>query len=78
MFKDFDVAQIDKDTKVVVFRIDFNSISINNADLLNKHLKRISDDLAEVGVKAVFVDDSIQVEPLTNELLNCGNLKVIE
>ena len=78
MFKDFDVTQINKDTKVVVFRIDFSSISIDNADLLDKHLKRISDDLATDGVKAVFVDDSIQVEPLTNELLNCGSLKVIE
>lgn len=78
MFKDFDVTQIDKDTKVVVFRIDFSSISINSADLLNQHLRRISDELIAVGIKAVFVDDSIQVEPLTNELLDCGNLKVIE
>ena len=80
MFKDFDVTQINKDTKVVVFRIPFCDY-INSEDamvVLENHLKKISDDLAEVGVKAVFVDDSIQVEPLTNELLNCGSLKVIE
>ena len=80
MFKDFDVTQINKDTKVVVFRIPFCDY-INSEDamvVLENHLKKISDDLAEVGVKAVFIDDSIQVEPLTNELLNCGSLKVIE
>lgn len=78
MFKDFDVTQINKDTKAVVFRIDFSSISINNADLLNKHLRRVSDELMAIGIKAIFIDDSIQVEPLTNEFLDCGNLKVIE
>ena len=80
MFKDFDVAQINKDTKVVVFRIPFcNYINSDDAIIrLESHLKKISDDLAEVSIKAVFIDDSIQAEPLTNELLNCGNLKVIE
>lgn len=80
MFKDFDVTQINKDTKVVVFRIPVcDCISSEDVRIMfESHIKKISDDLAEVGVKAVFVDDSIQVEPLTNELLNCGNLKVIE
>ena len=80
MFKDFDVTQINKDTKVVVFRVPFCEY-INSDDaiiMFESHLKKISDDLAAVGVKAVFADDSIQVEPLTSELLNCGSLKVIE
>ena len=80
MFKDFDVTQINKDTKVVVFRIPVcDYIGSEDAMIMfENHIKKISDDLAEIGVKAVFVNDSIQVEPLTNELLNCGNLKVIE
>ena len=80
MFKDFDVTQINKDTKVVVFRIPVcDYIGSEDAMIMfESHIKKISDDLATVGIKAVFIDDSIQVEPLTNELLNCGSLKVIE
>jgi len=45
---------------------------------LESHLTKISDTLKEVGVKAVFIDDSIQVEILTDELLKSNQLKVAE
>lgn len=80
MLKDFDVTQVSKDTKIVVFRIPVCDY-ISSEDVMimfERHIKKISDDLAEFGVKAVFVDDSIQVEPLTDELLKSNQLKVAE
>ena len=81
MLKDFDVTQISKDTKIVVFRVPFSSyMNDTHGDtmVLESHLTRISDNLKEFGVKAVFIDDSIQVEPLTDELLKSNQLKATE
>ena len=81
MLKDFDVTQISKDTKIVVFRVPFsNYMHDTHGDImvLESHLTKISDTLEEVGVKAVFIDDSIQVEILTDELLKSNQLKVAE
>ena len=81
MLKDFDVTQISKDTKIVVFRVPFSDYihDIHGAMMaLESHLTKISDTLKEVGVKAVFIDDSIQVEILTDELLKSNQLKVAE
>ena len=81
MLKDFDVTQIGADTKIVVFRVPFSDYihDIHGAMMaLESHLTKISDTLKEVGVKAVFIDDSIQVEILTDELLKSNQLKVAE
>jgi len=84
MLKDFDVTQIGADTKIVVFRVPFSDYIHNIHDThgammaLESHLTKISDTLKEVGVKAVFIDDSIQVEILTDELLKSNQLKVAE
>ena len=81
MLKDFDVTQISKDTKIVVFRVPFSSCMHDTHGAmmaLESHLTKISDTLKEVGVKAVFIDDSIQVEILTDELLKSNQLKVAE
>lgn len=76
--KDFDITQINKDTKVVVFRIPYSDITIDDLDNLNIHINRISSDLKEQGIVAVFTDKLISVEPLTDELLSIGNLKTID
>ena len=73
--KDFDITQINKDTKVVVFRFDFNNLYQDNHDYIMQHLKSIADSLKGVGVTAIFTDTDINIEPLTDELLNVGNLK---
>lgn len=80
MLKDFDVTQISKDTKIVVFRVPFSDYLKDSESfmLLDNHLKKISEKLKELGVDAVFIDDSIQVEPLTDELLKSNQLKVTE
>jgi len=76
--KDFDITQIDKDTKVVVFKIDFSQIMDSNSrELTMNHLKYLSDNLEEVGVKLIVVDKSIDIVPLTKELLNSGKLKEV-
>ena len=80
MLKDFDVTQINKDTKVVVFRIPMRLFldSEKGVDDLNSYCKNIGDNLNRIGIKALFIDESTRVDPLTDELLSCGNLKVIE
>ena len=78
MLKDFDVTQIGADTKIVVFRVPFSDYTHGAMMALESHLTKISDTLKEVGVKAVFIDDSIQVEILTDELLKSNQLKVAE
>ena len=81
MLKDFDVTQIGADTKIVVFRVPFSDYihDTHGAMMaLESHLTKISNTLKEVGVKAVFIDDSIQVEILTDELLKSNQLKATE
>lgn len=79
MLKDFDVTQINKDTKAVVFSIPTEvMVDSNKHDQLYSYFSLIKQQLSGVGVLALFVDESMKVEPLTDELLNCGNLKVIE
>lgn len=75
--KDFDVTQIDKDTKVVVFRVPFSLFmeSENGVRQINDYCNNIGSKLNEVGIKALFIDDSTKVEPLTDELLLSGKLK---
>ena len=76
MLKDFDATQIGADTKIVVFRVPFSNYMYDTHGammVLENHLTKISDTLKAVGVKAVFIDDSIQVEPLTDELIKVIN-----
>lgn len=75
--KDFDVTQIDKDTKVVVFRVPFSLFmeSENGMDKANDYCNNIGSKLNKVGIKALFIDESTKVEPLTDELLLSGRLK---
>lgn len=74
--KDFDITQIYKDTKVVVFKIPFNKIcDTQYHDMVVDNAKHISNQLDEIGVKALFIDDSIQVEPLTDELISLNKFK---
>ncbi|WP_347220349.1 hypothetical protein [Chryseobacterium sp.] len=77
MLKDFDITQIDKDTKVVVFHIP-SEVMAENHEQLYKYISLIKSQLGEIGVLALFVDESIKVSPLMDELLNCGNLKTLE
>lgn len=74
---DFDITQIGKDTKVVVFRVPFSLFmdSIDSLNQINEYCENIGEKLDKVGVKSLFIDDSTKVEPLTDDILNIGNLK---
>lgn len=72
---DFDITQISKDTKVVVFRVPFSDYIDGNIELLERNLKPVSDQLESIGVKALFIDDSISIEPITNDLMELNKFK---
>ena len=78
--KDFDITQINKDTKVIVFRVAFAAYmgSDGSIDYIDGVCRDISEKLKDQGITALFVDDLIQIEPLTDELLSTGNLKTLE
>lgn len=77
--KDFDVTQINKDTKVVVFRMPVSLYMGDDGsiDYINGLCLEIIGKLEKNGITALFIDDSIQVEPLTDELISTGQLKTI-
>ena len=66
---DFNVDQIDKDTKAVVFKLPFREMDFETYDHLVPHLDKIKNELAEIGILAIFVDSMVGVESLTNEFL---------
>ena len=78
--KDFDITKINKDTKVIVFRGAFAAYmgSDGSIDYIDGVCRDISEKLKDQGITALFVDDLIQIEPLTDELLSTGNLKTLE
>lgn len=77
--KDFDITQINKDTKIVVFSVPsdifFNEESLS---MFETYARYITQTLKDIGVVALFVDDTMSVKPLTDELLKSGNLKSID
>lgn len=77
--KDFDVTQINKDTKVVVFRVPVSLFleQPNGHKLIDDYCKNIAEKLNNLGIKSLFIDDSTKVEPLTDELISTGQLKTI-
>lgn len=77
--KDFDITQINKDTKVVVFRVAFAAYmgSEGSIDYIDGVCRDIGEKLKDQGITALFVDDLIQIEPLTDDLLSTGDLKSI-
>lgn len=76
--KDFDITQINKDTKVIVFKIPNGYLYGNNHEAFTAYARVINDNLKKIGVTALFLDDSIQVSPLTDELLSTKKLKSLQ
>lgn len=78
-FKDFDITQINKDTKIVVFSVP-NDVFFNEGSLsmFETHARYITQTLKNIGVVALFVDNTMSVTPLTDELLDSGGLKTID
>lgn len=77
--KDFDITQISKDTKIVVFKTSFKHHYGNEQalDELLFTIKRLKNDLENIGVTALFIDEAFDVTPLTDEMLSSGRLKTI-
>ena len=72
MLKDIDLKEISEDTKAVVIKL--NGEHMHDESYI-KHLEMISNQFKTIGVKALFVDNSIEIEELTDEMLSCRNLK---
>lgn len=77
--KNFDVTQLNKDTKVVVFKIP-KGIDRSDDHSMSQLLfifKKIKEDLDKSGIVALFLDEDFEVTPLTDEMLSSGRLKTI-
>lgn len=77
--KNFDVTQLNKDTKVVVFKIP-KGIDRSDDHSMSQLLfifKKIKEDLDKSGIVALFLDEAFEVTPLTDEMLSSGKLKTI-
>lgn len=77
--KNFDITQLNKDTKVVVFKIP-KGIDRSDDHSMSQLLfifKKIKEDLDKSGIVALFLDEAFEVTPLTDEMLSSERLKTI-